>query len=147
VKIIDSGVFPLANNFAAALVTIHPGAMREIHWHPTSDEWNFFISGQARITVYAAEGNSRTFDYQTGDVGYIPHGMSHYIENTGNEDVVMLEVIQGKKFLDISLGQWLALTPAQIVQDHLGLSDKTLEGFSKIKPFVVNGPVPPATVQ
>jgi oxalate decarboxylase/phosphoglucose isomerase-like protein (cupin superfamily) len=59
--------------------------------------------------VYAAEGNSRTFDYQTGDVGYIPHGMSHYIENTGNEDVVMLEVIQGKKFQ----GEFQKLSPAR----------------------------------
>ncbi|KAI5801140.1 RmlC-like cupin domain-containing protein [Geopyxis carbonaria] len=147
VKLIDSSTFPIADNLAAALVTIKPGAIREIHWHPTSDEWSFFLSGQARITVYAAEGKARTFDYQTGDVGYIPHAMSHYIENTGHEDVVVLEVIQGKKFTDISLGQWLALTPKQIVKDTLNLDDDVIDSFSKVKPIVVNGPEPPATVE
>lgn len=98
VKIIDSTVFPIAENFAAALVTIHPGAMREVHWHPDSDEWSFFLGGHARITIYAAENNARTFDYGPGDVGYIPKSMSHYIENIGTEDVTVLEVLQAKKF-------------------------------------------------
>ena len=40
VKIIDPLSFPIANNFAAALFTIKPGAMRELHWHTTSDEWD-----------------------------------------------------------------------------------------------------------
>lgn len=38
VKILDSTTFPAASNFAAALVVLEPGAMREIHWHTTSDE-------------------------------------------------------------------------------------------------------------
>ncbi|KAF8472844.1 RmlC-like cupin domain-containing protein [Kalaharituber pfeilii] len=147
VKIIDSNTFPIASNFAAALVTIQPGAIREIHWHPESDEWNFFISGKARITVYAAQNNARTFDYQEGDVGYIPKSMTHYIENTGTEDVVVLEVLQAPRFSDISLGQWLALTPAQVVKDTLHLSDDTIRNLSKDKPLVVPGPVPPNTVE
>lgn len=40
VKIIDPLSFPVASNFAAALFTIKPGAMRELHWHTTSDEWD-----------------------------------------------------------------------------------------------------------
>lgn len=32
IKIIDPENFPIARNFSAALVTIKPGAMREIHW-------------------------------------------------------------------------------------------------------------------
>lgn len=98
VKIIDSSVFPIAANFAAALVTIQPGAIREVHWHPDSDEWSFFLGGHARITIYAAQGNARTFDYGPGDVGYIPKSMSHYIENIGTEDVTVLEVLQAKRF-------------------------------------------------
>lgn len=48
--------------------------------------------------------------------------------------------------VDISLGQWLALTPPQVVQDTLHLSDESIGSLSKEKPLVVNGPVPPATV-
>ena len=63
VKVIDPTIFPIASKFSAAVVTVKPGALREIHWHTTSDEWNFFIGGSARIGVYAAQGNARTFDY------------------------------------------------------------------------------------
>jgi len=46
VKILDPLSFPIASKFSAALVAIKPGAMREIHWHPESNEWTFFFSGQ-----------------------------------------------------------------------------------------------------
>ena len=98
VKILDPKTFPIADNFSAALVTIKPGAMREVHWHLTSDEWNFFIQGQARITTFVAPDSSRTFDYQSGDVGYIPQADSHYVENTGSEDVIMLEMLKAPEF-------------------------------------------------
>jgi oxalate decarboxylase family bicupin protein len=143
VKFIDSSVFPIADNFAAALVTIKPGAMREMHWHPNSDEWSFFISGSARITIYAATANARTFDYTIGDVAYIPHAMSHYIENTGTDDVTVLEVLADKKFTDISVGQWLGLTPAQVVKDTLNVDDTFIENLSKEKPLVVAGTATP----
>jgi oxalate decarboxylase family bicupin protein len=93
-KIIDPQSFPIASNFAAALFTIKPGAMRELHWHTTSDEWNYIISGQGRLTIYVAPEASRTFDFQAGDVGYIPVTSAHYLENTGDEDLVYV----GKSF-------------------------------------------------
>jgi oxalate decarboxylase family bicupin protein len=116
VKILDPTSFPIASGFSAAVVTVKPGAMREIHWHTTSDEWNFFLQGKARISVYAAVGNARTFDYNAGDCGYvrepcsllikadqytpkqIPKSMSHYVENIGTEDVVFIEVLQADHF-------------------------------------------------
>ncbi|KAI4185057.1 MAG: hypothetical protein L6R41_004354 [Letrouitia leprolyta] len=98
VKIIDPTTFPIAFNFSVALVVVQPGAMREIHWHTDSDEWNFFIAGNARITVFSAPVSSRTFDFAAGDVGYVPFPDTHYIENTGDVDVVYLEVLQAPKF-------------------------------------------------
>ena len=90
VKILDPQTFPIAKNFAAALFTIKPGAMRELHWHTTSDEWNYIIAGRGRLTVFSAPEASRTFDFQAGDVGYVPVPNSHYLENTGTEDLVYL---------------------------------------------------------
>lgn len=87
VKILDPRSFPTANFFSVALVTISPGALREIHWHPSSDEWSFFLQGTARLTAYAAPTTSRTVDFHAGDVGYVPTNQAHYIENTGTEDV------------------------------------------------------------
>jgi oxalate decarboxylase family bicupin protein len=139
VKILDPLTFPIASKFSAALVTIHPGAMREIHWHPSSDEWSFFIQGKARATLFQAESSANTFDYRAGDVAYFPQSASHYIENVGNEDVIFLEVLQADHFSDISLGQWLGLTPKQIVQDTLGLSNATLASLKKEKQYIVAG--------
>ncbi|KAE9377949.1 Bicupin, oxalate decarboxylase/oxidase [Stipitochalara longipes BDJ] len=129
-------IFP---DIAAALVTIEPGAMRELHWHLTSDEWNFFIQGSARITDYMAPDSSRTFDYTAGDIGYIPASNSHYIENTGTEDVIFLEVLKQDKFTDISVAQWLALTPRQVVKDTLGLPDSTLDNLLRQKTYLKLG--------
>ncbi|KIN07262.1 hypothetical protein OIDMADRAFT_16053 [Oidiodendron maius Zn] len=142
VKIIDPTVFPIASGFSAAIVTVKPGAIREIHWHTTSDEWNFFLAGKARISIYAAVGNARTFDYNAGDCGYIPKSMTHYVENIGTEDVVFIEVLQADHFSDISLGQWVGLTPHQIVQDTLNLSDATVSAFKKEKQYIVQGDIP-----
>ena len=61
--------------------------------------------------MYAAPASSQTFDYGAGDVGYIPMVFSHYIENTGEEEVVLLEMLKAPKFEDISVAQWLGLTP------------------------------------
>ncbi|KAJ5233066.1 hypothetical protein N7468_006022 [Penicillium chermesinum] len=113
VKIADPATFPIASNFSAAIVTVHPGGMREIHWHPTSDEWTFFIQGQGRATLFSAPQSANTFDYRAGDVAYFPKSNSHYIQNTGDEDLVFVEVLQADLFTDIALGQWLASTPGR----------------------------------
>jgi oxalate decarboxylase family bicupin protein len=139
VKILDTTTFPISTDLCAALVTIQPGAMREMHWHLTSDEWNYFLSGSARITVYTAPSMSRTFDYTAGDVGYIPASNSHYIENTGTVDVVFLEVLNQPRFTDLSVAQWLALTPRQVVKDTLGLEKKVLDRLPKEKTYLKVG--------
>src|ERR1700731_2989847 len=54
VRITDSKVFPVSTTIAAALVEVAPGAMRELHWHPNTDEWQYYIEGQARMGVFAA---------------------------------------------------------------------------------------------
>ena len=136
-RIVDSSNFPAASTIAAALVEVEPGGMRELHWHPNTDEWQYYISGQGRMTVFASSGKARTFDYQAGDVGYIPFAMGHYIENTGEEPLRFLEVFRSSYFADISLNQWMALTPPELVRAHLNLDDSTIAALSKDKPIIV----------
>lgn len=137
VKIVDSTAFKVAKTIAVAEVTVEPGAMRELHWHPTEPEWDYFLEGTARITLFAAQGNARTFDYQAGDVAYIPPSYGHYIENTGNTTLKLLEILKTDRYQDISLNQWLALTPPELVKAHLGVSDETIAGLKKVKPVIV----------
>jgi oxalate decarboxylase len=139
VRIVDSTNFPAASTIAAALVELNPGALRELHWHPTNDEWQYYISGQGQMTVFASSGHARTFDYQAGDVGYVPFAMGHYILNTGPEPLRFLEMFKSDRFADISLNQWLALTPRELVQAHLNLDDATTTAVTafKGKPIIV----------
>src|ERR1700757_2431272 len=48
VRIADSKNFTVATTVAAALVTVHPGGMREMHWHPHADEWQYWIKGKGQ---------------------------------------------------------------------------------------------------
>jgi oxalate decarboxylase len=137
VRITDSSNFPIATTIAAALVEVDPGGLRELHWHPNTDEWQYFISGQARMTVFAASGKARTFDYQAGDVGYVPFAMGHYVQNTGDQPLRFLEMFRSDRFADVSLTQWLALTPANLVSAHLNLDPRTIAALPKEKPVIV----------
>lgn len=173
-RIVDSKNFPISKTIAAGHLDIEPGAMREMHWHPNADEWyvaarnqqiapravltdvtrSYFIKGRARVTIFAAEGNARTFDYMAGDVGIVPRNMGHFIENlSDDEPLEVLEIFRaGKKplpllsnnasqlthrfldeFQDFSLFQWMGETPRRLVQDHLFQHDpKSGEKFAKV---------------
>ncbi|WCK52500.1 oxalate decarboxylase family bicupin [Aneurinibacillus sp. Ricciae_BoGa-3] len=140
VRIVDSTNFPISTKIAAALVELKPGAMREMHWHPNNDEWQYYISGTGRMTVFAANGTARTFDYRAGDVGYVPFAFGHYIQNTGNESLWFLEMFKSDRFEDVSLNQWMALTPPELVHDNLHVGPQLINALRKEKWSVVKYP-------
>ncbi|WP_299644048.1 oxalate decarboxylase family bicupin [Devosia sp.] len=137
VRIVDSSNFPAASTIAAALVEIEPGGMRELHWHPNTDEWQYYLGGSGRMTVFASSGKARTFDYQAGDVGYVPFAMGHYIQNTGDEPLRFLEMFRSPYYADISASQWLGVLPPELVKAHLNIDDKTAAAFPKSKPVII----------
>ncbi len=139
VRTVDSTNFAASRTIAAALVEVAPGGMRELHWHPTTDEWHFYVQGQGRIIVFATEGKARTFDYGAGDVGYVPFAMSHYVENTGPGPLRFLEVFKSERYADVSLAQWMALTPHELVAEHLHLDRAHVNGLRQQKVPVVPG--------
>lgn len=140
VRIVDSSNFPISKKIAAALVKIEPGAMRELHWHPNNDEWQYYLSGQGRMTVFGGNGIARTFDYRAGDVGYVPFANGHYIQNTGTESLWFLEMFKSDRFADVSLNQWMALTPSDLVADNLHVGPELLNALQKVKYPVVKFP-------
>ena len=136
-RITDSRNFTISERIASALVEIEPGAMREMHWHPNADEWVYFLKGKARMTVFASGGKARTFDYQAGDVGYVPFAMGHYLENTGDETLTFLELFRSDHFADISLSEWMGALPPELVKAHLNLDDATIAALPRTKPGAV----------
>lgn len=136
VRIMDASLFPVTT-ITAALVEVEPGGMRELHWHPNADEWQFHLAGQSRMTVFASSGAAQTFDYQAGDVGYIPRAMPHSVENTGTTKMRFLEMFRSPKFVDVPLAQWLAFTPHELVRAYLNIDEDVLKGIPARKLPVV----------
>lgn len=120
-RIVDSTVFPVSTGVAGAMVTLKPGGLREMHWHPNASEWQYWIKGKGRLTVSTAGANARTMDFNANDVGYIPAMAAHSIENTGTEDVVFLEMFKAPKYEEISVNQWIARMPDKMAEAHLKL--------------------------
>ena len=149
--------------------------------------------GYARMTLFAADSNARTFDYQVrplplgvngrvdlsfiqaGDIAYVPapYGM-RLLMMQGFDNILthpfyralrrerweyhspILGALQDwyvvnkfqthptvpnrhplERYQDVSLSQWLALTPPELVKDHLGVSDETVSKFQKDKQYVI----------
>jgi len=133
---VDSSRFPIAKTITGVVLDLDPGALRTLHWHPNADEWQYYISGQGRMTVVATGNRARTLDFQAGDVGYVEKTLLHYIENTGETDLVFLEMFKSSHYQDLSLSEWLAHTPPELVMAHLRIEKATLAAIPKNE-FVV----------
>jgi oxalate decarboxylase len=51
VRIIDAKNFKITTT-SAAIVTVKPGGVGELHWHPNADEWQYHFGGKGRMTVF-----------------------------------------------------------------------------------------------
>jgi oxalate decarboxylase len=131
VRIVDSSTFKVSTTVAMAMVTVHPGGLRELHWHPNADEWQYYISGKGRMTVVATGNRARTLDFQAGDVGYVGKTLLHYIENTGDADLVFLEMFKSSYYQDLSLSEWLSHTPPELVMAHLRIDKAAFDAIPK----------------
>ncbi|HWO28611.1 MAG TPA: cupin domain-containing protein [Candidatus Acidoferrum sp.] len=139
VRIVDSRNFPVSKNVASALVTLKPGALRELHWHPNASEWQFWIAGKGRMTVVMNEGRARTMDFNANDVGLVPRVAGHYIENTGDTDATFLEMFKADQFIDVSLNNWLRRVPPEAVSAHLNLDQELIAKIPAEKELVIPG--------
>jgi oxalate decarboxylase len=137
VRIIDSSIFKVSTTIAAAIVTVHPGGMRELHWHPNADEWQYYVKGDARMTVFGAGARARTMDFHTGDVGYVQVTLPHYIENTGNSDLQFLEMFRSTHYADFSLNNWITHLPPELVLAHLRIDKATLDAIPRQENVIV----------
>ncbi len=137
VQIADSTNFTVSKTVAAALVTVKPGGMREMHWHPTADEWQYYVKGTGRMTVFDAGPAAVTGDFGPGDIGYVKKNLGHYIENTGTDDLVFLEIFKTDKYEEVSLTNWLAHTPKAQVAATLNMDPETVARFAKVRQDIV----------
>ena len=137
VQLADSSNFKASTTIASALVTVHPGGMREMHWHPNADEWQYYVKGTAQMTVFNAGPKAVTTNFTPGDIGYIKRSNGHYVKNTGDTDLVFLEVFNASSYQNIALSDWLSHTPPAMVAAHLNMSPQDIARIPNAIPDVV----------
>ena len=137
VKIADSSNFKASSTVAAAVVTVRPGGMRSMHWHPNADEWQYYVKGSAQMTVFNSGPKAVTTNFNPGDIGYVKRSNGHYIKNVGETDLVFVEVFASDAFQDVSLSDWLTHTPAALVSAHFNIPADVLAKLPKAAPPVM----------
>ncbi|WP_223860812.1 cupin domain-containing protein [Spirosoma validum] len=126
---------------AGSIIELQPGALREMHWHPNADEWQYYLSGTAEMTVFLAEATAVTESFNAGDVGYVPMGAGHYIKNTGTDVCRILIGFNNGHYEAIDLSEWLASNPDDVLATTFGLSADIIKKLPVKKLFIA----PPTT--
>jgi oxalate decarboxylase len=139
---VDSTTFPISTTITGVILELEPGALRELHWHPTSDEWHYVITGNISVTMFGSHGRYRTETMEKGDVGYIPQGYGHSIENVGTTPCRVLIGFNTGVYQTIDLSQWIAGNPLDVLATNFSQPPSVFEKFPKGDVFVAgeNGP-------
>ena len=89
------------------------------------------------MTVVMPDGRAKTVDFNKNDVGFVPAVAGHYIENTGDTDVVFLEMFKTPTFQDVSLNNWIRRMPPEMATAHLNLDAETLKKIPAEKQEII----------
>jgi len=138
--VLDSKKFPISKTITGAILELEPGALRELHWHPTADEWQYVFDGQVSVTLFGAGGRYRTETMEKGDVGYVPQGYGHSLENTGDKSSRILIGFNSGIYEDIDLTEWMAANPADVLATNFGKPAALFEKFPHKDVFITEAP-------
>jgi oxalate decarboxylase len=129
--------FPISTTMAGSVIELEPGALRELHWHPNADEWQYYLEGQAEMTVFLSQGQAVTEQFRAGDAGYAPMGAGHYILNTGADVCRVLVGFNSGHYQAIDLSAWLSTNPRSTLAANLSLPDSVLDKLPHDWRFIV----------
>jgi oxalate decarboxylase len=137
IRVADSTNFHIAANVAAAIVTVPPGGVREMHWHPNADEWQYYIKGKGRMTVFNTGPEALTMDFAAGDIGYVKRNYGHYVENVGDTELQFVGVFRTSRYEEFSLSDWLTHLPPKLVAQHLNVDEATIARWPDNRPGIM----------
>ncbi|MEW6529766.1 MAG: cupin domain-containing protein [Thermodesulfobacteriota bacterium] len=139
VRLASAKEFPISTTMTGALINLERGALRELHWHPNADEWQYILSGKIRLTVFASHGLAKTVELQGGDIGFAPMGYGHALENVGDGPAELIVVFNSGEYQEISLSTVLASQPAYLLETNLHLPKAVINKLPKRQEFITSG--------
>lgn len=137
---VDQSNFPISTTVSAVVLDLEPGALRELHWHPTADEWHYVIEGNVSVSMFGSHGRYATEQLEKGDVGYIPQGYGHSIENIGNTKSRLLIGFNTGDYAKIDLSQWLAGNPVDVHATNFSKPAELFDKFPRKDVFIAGKP-------
>ncbi len=75
---------PRLRDLALYSLSVEPGCLRELHWHPNAGELSYCLAGQGRMGVFSPAGDHDILDVRAGSITFFPRNYFHYIQNTGS---------------------------------------------------------------
>jgi oxalate decarboxylase len=142
---VDSSNFPISKTITGVILDLDPGALRELHWHPSADEWHYVIHGTASVSMFGSHGRYRLETLEQGDVGYIPQGYGHSIENVGETPLRMLIGFNTGVYETIDLSQWISGNPADVLGKNFAKPGAIFESFPRGDVFIAGKEGAPGT--
>jgi oxalate decarboxylase len=135
---VDSSRFEISKTITGVILDLDPGALRELHWHPNADEWQYVIDGNISVTMFGSHARYRTETLEKGDVGYIPQGYGHSIENVGTTPCRVLLGFNTGTYQTIDLSQWIAVNPTDVLATNFSKPASLFEKFPKKDVFLAS---------
>jgi len=125
--------FPASRTMSGGIMTIKPGAMRNLHWNPNANEWHYYLRGKGQVASFGSGGRSRVAEFKPGDVAYIPAGFGHAIKNIGDEDLEIVQTWDAGKFEEIDLNKWVKSSPKYLLSNNFaGVPDATITKLKQV---------------
>jgi len=135
---VDSSSFPISKTVTGVVLELEPGGLRELHWHPTADEWDYVIDGNLSITLFGSHGRFRTEVLEKGDVSYIPQGYGHSLENVGTKPCRVLIGFNTGVYATIDLSQWIVGNPLDVLATNFSKPASLFEKFPHKDVFIAD---------
>jgi oxalate decarboxylase len=135
--IVSSKEFPIQTTLTAVRMDLQPGALRELHWHPHADEWQFYVRGRARVGVFGSHSRTRVEEFGPNDVGFVQQGYGHYIEQIGDEPTEVIILFNSGVFEEISLASWLGGNPVSLLETNFGIPRTLIDQLPKRETGIV----------
>jgi oxalate decarboxylase len=135
VRDFDGGTFrlatvdewPISKSMSGGVMTIKPGAMRNLHWNVNANEWHYYLRGKGQVALFGSGGRGKVAEFEPGDVAYIPQGFGHAIKNVGDEDLEIVQTWDNGKFEEIDLTKWVQSGPRYLLANNFaGVPETTI---------------------
>ena len=126
----------ISTTMTGVVLDLEPGALRELHWHPNADEWQYVINGDLSVTMFGSHSRFRTELLHAGDAGYIPQGYGHSIENVGSKPGRILIGFNTGVYESIDLSAWIAGNPVDVLATNFNKPESLIRTFPRKDVFI-----------